>query len=80
MGKNRLAELGERQPASQVSRVPVPQIFTVERAQLLVEARYGRSRAKRKQVAVFPLAVDARLAQFAEMEERIRERVSKSDQ
>ncbi len=69
--------------ASQVSRVPVAQIFAVERAQFLVEARHGRSRAMRKpiqQVAVFPLAEDACLAQFAEMEERIRAQVSPRDQ
>jgi hypothetical protein len=83
VGENSLAELGERQLASQVSRVPLTQIFAVKRAQFLVEACHGRSRAMRKpiqQVAIFPLAEDARLAQLAEMEERICERVSPRDQ
>jgi hypothetical protein len=83
VGENSLAEFGERQLASQISRVPVPQIFSAERAQFLVEAFHGRSRAMRKpiqQVAVFPLAEDARLPQLAEMEERICERVSPRDQ
>src|SRR5450756_2463239 len=68
---NRLAEFGQRQPASVVGGETVPQVFPADRTQLVVETGHGRNRSMRKpvqQIAVLPLIKDARPSQAAKVE------------
>ena len=61
---NRLAEFGQREPASLICVETVPQFFAAKGSQFVVDARHGWPRTVRqliKEVAVLPFIEDARL-------------------
>src|SRR4051812_27212704 len=75
VSQNRLAEFGERQPASLVCRETSPEILPRERTQSIIQARDGRPGPVRQpieQVADFEFSENARAAERPQMKQRIR--------